>query len=123
MRKCALATERRMFVPPPTGWQVADIFVSVPRVHQFQLVLKRSGSPQKPSSRPYSGALPGLRSNAQMGLQHAWIGPVLESRAPRRRSGSTLYAAGRAAAVTIVPTAIQNLTAPSRNGGRDRQLY
>src|SRR5262245_38841314 len=89
----------------------------------FQLVLRRSGSPQKPSSRPYSGALPGLRSNAQMGLQHAWIGPVLESRAPRRRSGSTLCAAGRAAAVTIVPTAIQNLTAPPRNGGRDRQLY
>src|SRR5262245_38841313 len=40
MRKCALATERRMFVPPPTGWQVADIFVSVPRVHQFSTGLK-----------------------------------------------------------------------------------
>ena len=88
--KCAPATERRTFVLSPRGSQVADIFVQCPR----------TGTPISTGLRtewvllnslprvPIPVRCPACGQMHKWDPQHAWIGPVLQSRAPRRHSGS-----------------------------------
>src|SRR5262249_20799830 len=83
-------TERRMFVPSPAGSQVADIFVQCPRtgtpistgLRTEWVLLKSLPRVPIPVRCPACGQMHKWES------QDAWIGPVPQSPAPRRLSGS-----------------------------------
>src|SRR5262249_854835 len=88
--KCALATDRRTLVLSPRGSQVADIFVQCPRtgtpistgLRTEWVLLKSLPRVPIPVRCPPCGQIHTCES------QHAWIGHVLQSGAPKRLSGS-----------------------------------
>jgi hypothetical protein len=69
MHKCALAIDQRMFVTKGGRRWLTYSFCARARIHQFQ-----------------RGALPGLRSNAQMGLPACMERQAGRTEAPTARS-------------------------------------
>src|SRR5262249_37909813 len=113
----------------------------------------RVGSAQKPSTRPYSSALPGLRSNAYVGVPGSMDRPrttIARSETAQRFSPGVLEHTGQRwredaeARLSVIvgpnerlldaarrcaqraapqPSQVSRPHGPSRNCGRNRQLY